>query len=189
MKMWFVAPQISVTNCWLCQRHTRFWRADDAGSSRLRCHLRQIFASYLLVFGMFWNCLSIFIVSASLMTFASSVIFTFIILFDFSSSSKSSIWYHSFACTWLMSLSFFHWEWAWQEFLWWKLIKQCICHGFNLYRLSGLPKSCNFHSKIKRGNQSSVSQNRRHSQSGFNISLDNDDPRSSVQASVAIDIL
>ena len=50
--MWFVAPQISVLNCWLCQRHTRFWRADDAGSSRLRCHLRQIFASYLLVFGM-----------------------------------------------------------------------------------------------------------------------------------------
>jgi len=34
-----------------------------------------------------------------------------------------------------------------------------------------------------------VSQNRRHSQSGFNISLDNDDPRLSVQASVAIDIL
>jgi len=52
MNMWFVAPQISVTNCWLCQRHTRFWRADDAGSSRLQCYLRQIFASYLLVFGM-----------------------------------------------------------------------------------------------------------------------------------------
>ncbi len=33
-------------------------------------------------------------------------------------------------------------------------MKQCTCHGFNLYRSSGLSKSCNFHSKIKRGYQS-----------------------------------
>ncbi len=58
----------------------------------------------------FWNCWRIFIVNASLMTFKSFIIFLFIIVFNFSLRSKSSIWYCSFVWTSLMSESFSHWK-------------------------------------------------------------------------------
>ena len=61
-------------------------------------------------FQKFWNCRRIFTVNASLMTFESFIIFSFVIVLSFSLRSKSFTWYRSFVWTSLMLKSFFHWE-------------------------------------------------------------------------------
>ncbi len=69
-----------------------------------------IIRRHVTSFQKFWNCQRIFIVNASLMTFKSFIISSFIIILNFSLRSKSFIWYHSFVWRSLMSESFFHWE-------------------------------------------------------------------------------